>query len=159
MATLPPAVTATGTVARPTQPGLRRVRRRRRPSGEPPPLPKHLNASGKWWLELSGLVVVLWIVVVVTGSVTYFDVADTRLLQKFADLRKPWLTDVAKVAGVLATGTAIYVLWLFDWRVAAGFRRWRHLFVLIGVGIIVVNIGASMASTLQRPRPYEVEIL
>jgi tRNA A-37 threonylcarbamoyl transferase component Bud32 len=29
----------------------------------------------------------------------------------------------------------------------------------IGVGLVVVNIGASMASTLQRPRPYEIEIL
>src|SRR4051812_1414134 len=155
----PPDPVRTIPVPRPEPPAIQRVRRRRRPSGEPPPLPKHLNASGKWWLALSGLVVVLWIVVVVTGSVTYFDVADTRLLQEFADLRTPWLTDVAKVAGVLATGTAIYVLWLFNWLVLAGFRRWRHLFVLIGVGIIVVNIGASMASTLQRPRPYEVEIL
>src|SRR3954449_12961187 len=155
----PPDPVRTIPVPRPEPPAIQRVRRRRRPSGEPPPLPKHLNASGKWWLALSGLVVVLWIVVVVTGSVTYFDVADTRVLQKFADLRTPWLTDVAKVAGVLATGTAIYVLWLFNWLVLAGFRRWRHLFVLIGVGIIVVNIGASMASTLQRPRPYEVEIL
>jgi membrane-associated phospholipid phosphatase/tRNA A-37 threonylcarbamoyl transferase component Bud32 len=103
--------------------------------------------------------VALWIIVVATGSVTYFDVADTRLLQAIADLRSPWLTRVAQVAGVLGTGTAIYVLWLTNWLVLAGLRRWRHLFVFIGVGIIVVNIGASMASTLQRPRPYEVEIL
>ena len=61
-------------VERPAPPAIQRVRRRRRPSGEPPPLPKHLNASGKWWLALSGLVVLVWIVVVVTGSVTNFDV-------------------------------------------------------------------------------------
>src|SRR3954463_10631567 len=162
MASLPQAPPDLGRripAPRPEPPAIQRVRRRRRPSGEPPPLPKHLNASGKWWLALSGLVVALWIAVVATGSVTYFDVADTRVLQKFADLRTPWLTDVATVTGVLATGTAIYVLWLFNWLLPAGFRRWRHLFVLIGVGVIVVNIGASMASTLQRPRPYEVEIL
>jgi membrane-associated phospholipid phosphatase/tRNA A-37 threonylcarbamoyl transferase component Bud32 len=146
-------------VERPQPPAIHRVRRRRRPSGEPPPLPKHLNASGKWWLALSGLVVAVWIVVVATGSVTHFDVADTRVLQAFADLRTPWLTRVADVAGVLATGTAIYVLWLTNWLTLALLRRWRHLFVWIGVGIVVVNIGATMASTLQRPRPYEVEIL
>jgi hypothetical protein len=47
--------------------------------------------------------------------------------------------------GVLATPTAIYILWLTNWLVLAVSRRWRHLFVWIGVGIIVVNIGASMA--------------
>ena len=146
-------------VERPAPPTIQRVRRRRRPSGEPPPLPKHLNASGKWWLALSGLVVVAWIVVVVTGSTTHFDVADTRMLQAIADVRTPWLTRVAEVAGVLATPAAIYVLWLTNWLLLVVLRRWRHLFVWIGVGIIVVNIGASMASTLQRPRPYEIEIL
>jgi membrane-associated phospholipid phosphatase/tRNA A-37 threonylcarbamoyl transferase component Bud32 len=146
-------------VERPEPPTIQRVRRRRRPSGEPPPLPKHLNASGKWWLALSAAVVALWIIVVATGNVAHFDVADTRILQAIADLRTPWLTGVATVAGVLGTATAIYVLWLANWLILAGFRRWRHLFVFIGVGIVVVNIGASMASTLQRPRPYEVEIL
>ena len=146
-------------VERPEPPTIQRVRRRRRPSGEPPPLPKHLNASGKWWLALSALVVALWIVVVATGNVAHFDLADTRILQAIADLRTPWLTGFAKVAGVLGTATAIYVLWLANWVILAGFRRWRHLFVFIGVGVIVVNIGATMASTLQRPRPYEIEIL
>ncbi len=102
---------------------------------------------------------VIWIVVVVTGSVTLFDVADTRVLQAIADIRTPWLTRVADVTGVLATGTALYILWLANWIVLVGVRRWRHLFVWIGVGIVVVNIGATMASALQRPRPYEVEIL
>ena len=32
-----------------------RVRRRRRPSGEPPPLPRQLQASGKRWLLLVGV--------------------------------------------------------------------------------------------------------
>ena len=37
------------------------------------------------------------------GTVTVFDVADTRVLQAIAELRTPWLTRVAEVAGVLAT--------------------------------------------------------
>src|SRR5512133_2334892 len=118
MASLPQALplpSGPGPVRRPEPPAIQRVRRRRRPSGEPPPLPKHLNASGKWWLALSGLVVVIWVVVVVTGSTSHFDVADTRVLQAIADIRTPWLTRVADVTGVLATPTAIYVLWLTNW--------------------------------------------
>jgi membrane-associated phospholipid phosphatase/tRNA A-37 threonylcarbamoyl transferase component Bud32 len=160
MASLPQAPPeAVPTPRRPGPPAIQRVRRRRRPSGEPPPLPRHLNASGKWWLVLSGLVVVATGVVAATGLATVFDLADTRILQAFADIRSPWLTRVADVAGVLATRTGIYVLWLIPLLLLAVLRRWRHLFVLVGVAIIVTSIGSIMATALQRPRPYEVEIL
>src|SRR3954451_17543499 len=144
MATPPQAVPGVRTQV--PGPAIRHVRRRRRPSGEPPPLPRHLNASGKWWLALSAAVVVAWIVVAVTGSVTVFDVADTRMLQAISSVRSPALTEVATVAGVLGTAQAIHVLWLANLVVLVVVRRWRHLFVWVGVGIVVVNIGASMAS-------------
>jgi membrane-associated phospholipid phosphatase/tRNA A-37 threonylcarbamoyl transferase component Bud32 len=162
MASLPQAPLAAGPAVpapRPAPPEIHRVRMRRRPSGEPPPLPRHLNASGKWWLALSGLVVVVVGVVVVTGTATFIDLVDTRVLQAFAAVRTPWLTRVAEVSGVLATGAALYVIWVANWLLLAGFRRWRHLFVLIGAGIVVVEIASGMASALQRPRPYDVEIL
>ena len=144
---------------RPGPPAIQRVRRRRRPSGEPPPLPRHLNASGKWWLVVSGVVVVATGVVAVTGLAAVFDLVDTRILQAFSDIRTPWLTRVADVAGVLATRTGIYVLWVVPLILLAVLRRWRHLFVLVGVAIVVTSIGSIMATALQRPRPYEVEIL
>jgi membrane-associated phospholipid phosphatase/tRNA A-37 threonylcarbamoyl transferase component Bud32 len=157
--TLPQAVPAAVPASGPGPPAIHRVRRRRRPSGEPPPLPRHLNASGKWWLALSGLVVVAWVVVWATDSVGRFDVADTRVLQLFERIRSPALTRVADVAGVLASATAIYVLWLGNLAVLLAVRRWRHLFVAVAVGLIVVNVGSSMAGTLKRPRPFEVEII
>src|SRR4051794_11329010 len=159
MATLPPAVTATGTVARPEPPALRRVRRRRRPSGEPPPLPRHLNASGKWWLAASGAVVLAWIAVAVTGSVSVFDAADTQVLQAIAQLRSAPLTRVALIAGALATPIGVYLLWVANFVVLIVFRRWRHLFVWVGVSLVVVSFGSTMLQVLQRPRPYEVELI
>jgi membrane-associated phospholipid phosphatase/tRNA A-37 threonylcarbamoyl transferase component Bud32 len=160
MAPLPQAIPLqSGPVTRPAPPAIQRVRRRRRPSGEPPPLPRHLNASGKWWLGMSAAVVLAWIVVVLTGTVAVFDVADTRVLQAIATLRSPWLTRVADVAGVLGTATALHVLWLANLAILVVLRRWRHLFVWVGVVLVVVNIGATMASNLQRPRPYDIEIL
>ena len=148
MATLPSAVTATGTVARPQPPALRRVRRRRRPSGEPPPLPRHLNASGKWWLAASGAVVVAWIAVAMTGSVSLFDAADTRLLQAFARLRSPALTRVALVAGGLATPVAVYLLWVANFAILIVLRRWRHLFVWAGAGLVIQALGSTMLTVL-----------
>jgi membrane-associated phospholipid phosphatase len=162
MGSLPQALPGTarvGPVARPDPPVIRRVRSRRRPSGEPPPLPRHLNASGRWWLGLSAAVVAGWVVVVATGTVAVFDVADTRVLQAISSVRSPWLTQVAEVAGILGTGWALHVLWLVNLLTLATVRRWRHLFVWVGVGLVVINVGAGMASLLQRPRPYGVEIL
>jgi tRNA A-37 threonylcarbamoyl transferase component Bud32/membrane-associated phospholipid phosphatase len=146
-------------VERPGPPAIRRVRSRRRPSGEPPPLPRHLNASGKWWLGLSALVLIAWVVVVATGTISLFDLVDTRVLQGISEIRSPGLTRVAEVAGVLASVQAIHVIWLSNLLLLVVFRRWRHLFVWIGVGLLVVNIGATLANTLQRPRPYEVEVI
>jgi tRNA A-37 threonylcarbamoyl transferase component Bud32 len=155
----PPDPVPSAPVPRPAPPAIQRVRSRRRPSGEPPPLPRHLNTSGKWWLALSALVLLAFLVVVVTGTISVFDLADTRVLQWLAELRTPALTRVAEVAGVLATARAIHVIWLSNLILLVIFRRWRHLFVWIGVGLLVVNLGATLASTLQRPRPYGVEVI
>ena len=160
MASLPQALPPrTPTTPRPEPPAIPRVRRRRRPSGEPPPLPRALHTSGKWWLSLSVAVLLAWVVVVATDSVAIFDLVDTRVLQAVARLRSPWLTDVAEVTGVLASTRAIHVLWLVNLAVLLAVRRWRHLFVWLGVGLLVVNVATIMAHTLQRPRPYEVTAL
>src|SRR6266540_4223299 len=61
-----PADRSTPTSAAPVQPTLReavRAPRRRRPTGEPPPLPYHLQTSGVGWLIAAGVLVVLSIVV------------------------------------------------------------------------------------------------
>jgi tRNA A-37 threonylcarbamoyl transferase component Bud32/membrane-associated phospholipid phosphatase len=162
MASLPQARPGSGTVGqivRPAPPRIQRVRSRRRPSGEPPPLPRSLNRSGRWWLGLSVAVVAFWSVVVLTGTVDVFDVIDTRILQAVSELRSPALTGAMHVAGVLATAPALYVLWLTNLAVLVVVRRWRHLFVWICVFVVVVRVGTWLTNGLRRPRPYEVEIL
>ncbi|WP_345771915.1 phosphatase PAP2 family protein [Geodermatophilus sabuli] len=100
-----------------------------------------------------------WVLVVVTDSLALVDAVDTSVLRAFAELRSPVLTDVAEVTGVLAGGRAIHVLWLANLAVLVVFRRWHHLFVWVGVGLLVVNAGVLLTRTLQRPRPYGVEVL
>ncbi|SEP26902.1 phosphatase PAP2 family protein [Trujillonella endophytica] len=148
-----------GAAPRPAPPAIQRVRRRRRPSGEAPPLPRHLATSGKLWLALSGVVLAVWAVVFVTDSIAYVDVADTRILQAVAEVRSDPLTQVAEVAGGLATSGAIHVIWLVNLVVLVLVRRWRHLFVWLVTGLVVVNLTAVAAAMLQRPRPFEVEII
>src|SRR3954453_18679367 len=117
MASLPQALPEAGPAPRPAPLAIQHVRRRRRPSGEPPPLPRHLNASGKWWLALSGGVVVAWVVVWATGSVSLFDMAATRIPQALSRTRSPPLTRVALVTGALAIPVAVYVLWVANFLV------------------------------------------
>lgn len=157
MASLPQAVPAAP--ARPGPPELRRVRRRRRPSGEPPPLPRHLARSGTWWLAASAAVVLAWVLIWATRALWVFDLVDTRVLQAFAQVRSAPLTRVALAAGALATPVAVYVLWVANFAALIAFRRWRHLFVWIGVALLVVNVASLVVGTLQRPRPYGVELL
>ena len=126
MASLPQAPLRTAQPrpgVRPAPPAIARVRRRRRPSGEPPPLPRHLNASGKWWLGLSAVVILLWVVGAVTGSIAVVDVADTRVLQAISEVRSPGLTRVAEVAGGLATPAAVKTIWLVTIVVLVASRR------------------------------------
>ncbi|HEX2551524.1 MAG TPA: phosphatase PAP2 family protein, partial [Nocardioidaceae bacterium] len=85
--------------------------------------------------------------------------ADTWVLQALADVRTPGLTRAADVAGILATRQALYVLWLVNLVALAALRRWRHLFVGLGAGLVVVQIGSGLTSLMARPRPYEVEII
>ena len=144
---------------RPAPPAIAHVRRRRRPSGEPPPLPRHLNASGKWWLGSSAVVVLLWGVGAVTGSIALVDLVDTRVLQAISEVRSPGLTRVAEIAGGLATPAGVQAVWLVNMVVLVAFRRWRHLLVWLGVVLLVTNLADTAATTLQRPRAYEVEIL
>jgi len=100
---------------------LRRVlpcgqRRRRRPTGAPPPLPHPVSVSTTAWLV--AVVVVLAGVIVVSvraPSLRLDDQANAAVLRVFARARAPWLTGVAN--GVVAAGSG----WGRRW---PGCRRW-----------------------------------
>jgi serine/threonine-protein kinase RIO1 len=135
-------------------------RRRRRPSGEPPPLPRRINASGTWWLVLAVCVGVFWVLAAVTSrTLVNVDVADQAVLRRIAELRSPWLTHVMKSIGALATGPVLQALWLVNLVVLLYWRRWRHLLVWFCAGLLVADGGAAIAETVRRPRPFGVEIL
>jgi tRNA A-37 threonylcarbamoyl transferase component Bud32 len=74
-------------------------------------------------------------------------------------VRSPGLTRVAEIAGGLATPVGVQAVWLVNMVVLVAFRRWRHLLVWLGVVLLVTNLADTAATTLQRPRAYEVEIL
>ena len=58
---------AVGTTRDVTPPGSRRSRRRRRPTGEPPPLPRHLENTGVGWMAAAVGLVTLTLLVFTAG--------------------------------------------------------------------------------------------
>ncbi|HYU05047.1 MAG TPA: hypothetical protein VEL02_14480, partial [Jatrophihabitantaceae bacterium] len=133
---------------------------KRRPSGEPPPLPRAINASGKWWLAFALSAVGLWVAVALTRRTgVTLDAIDHAVLERIVMIRSAWLTRVAKVVSSPATGPALQAVWLANLVALLYWRRWRHLIVWLGAGLVVDNGTEAIAGVIHRPRPFGVEIL
>jgi membrane-associated phospholipid phosphatase/tRNA A-37 threonylcarbamoyl transferase component Bud32 len=146
-----------------TQPAPARVapgRRLRRPSGEPPPLPRSLRTSGRWWLIGTGLVMVVW-AVALSNLPTRLKIIDLddAVVQRLAELRTAALTDVMLAVHALGSRWTIRALYWATVVVLLVFRRFRHLFVFVGATLTVIGVNAALVYAFQRPRPYGVEIL
>ena len=148
--------------AGPTQegaPAAARTGRRRRPSGEPPPLPRQLNRSGKYWLAVAALAVLFCGLLVPSGGLTLrLDEIEGPILASVGGLRAPPLTAFFRALDA-AIGPLVLVVWWGSLLVMLIWRRWRHLFVWIGTMWLVSNLTAAANEVIQRPRPLTVEIV
>ena len=94
-----------------------RQSRRRRPSGAPPPLPRHLETTGIGWLLAAvGLVAVFTISFAASrhGAAVAVTAADDRVVKWLTELRGGWLAGVVAVAAFPAS------------RAAASPSAWSH---------------------------------
>ncbi len=153
-----PTFEGVATAARPAVPStVKQTRRRRRPSGAPPPLPRHLGSTGRVWL-VTLAVLLVWMVVIYTSAWArrLSDRVDAVVLRQFARLRTDWLTDVATAYDrlwgdwpVFGAATTLIVLIII-------FKRWRHLITFVGSVIVYAIVSDILYATLTRPRPYDV---
>lgn len=109
--------------------------KRRRPSGEPPPLPRS-PGLGRWiWAAVAVL-----ILGVALGAATLTQQCtdlSSSVLRWFQDLRGPALTGVAKVLAGLAAVPVVLALRIATVVVCAAYKRWRHLVVFLATFVIV----------------------
>jgi tRNA A-37 threonylcarbamoyl transferase component Bud32/membrane-associated phospholipid phosphatase len=137
-----------------------RTGRRRRPTGQSPPLPRSLETTGVWWAAAA--------VVLVTLAKLAFGPArrslgvavttwDDAVVVWLAGLQVPGLTGLME-AIVASTGsaTAIAVLRWGALLALLGLRRFRHLLVFVG-SFFAVLLAVQLA-TADRPRPFGVEL-
>ena len=140
--------------------GLRRGKKRRRPSGEPPPLPRDLRRSGKMLLWLSGGLVLLLGVVAATGLGASFDRWDSSFLQWLAQLRSPGLNGaVRRVEEIVGSEWTTGLLRWGIILVLLVYKRFRHLVVFLGSLLVVGGLSTGLSNFFVRARPVGVEIL
>jgi tRNA A-37 threonylcarbamoyl transferase component Bud32/membrane-associated phospholipid phosphatase len=137
-----------------------RRRRRRRPSGEPPPLPRPLQATGKVWLLAATFLLTLWITIIfvegVGDSITSFDVV---LLDWFENLRTAWMTRIARAVNAIGSEWVVRPLRWGTLLILLAFKRFRHAFVYIGTLLVVGWIATTVSWLIFRPRPIGIDIL
>ncbi len=132
------------------QPGDGRVPRRR-PSGEPPPLPR----EDRWtrWIWVLAAVVLLGaglnLLIRTTDAV---QAADQAVLSWFAEARTPPLTDAAKVIELLTTFAVVIALRLATVLVLVVYRRFRHLVVVLAV-FVASDWAVVRLLFVELPRP------
>ena len=76
-----------------------------------------------------------------------------------AEVRTPWLTDVAHGIKAAGGGWGVTVLGLSVVALTMFFRRWRHLLVFLGGLFFLEIVGQWIYFGLSRPRPYGITII
>jgi len=136
------------------------LRRHRRPSGAPPPLPRSIGNTGVGWLVALAVVVVANLAGRSSGRAQRtMERLDSAVLRGFAELRTDWLVDIARHIDHVCSGWTLFVLGVGLMVALAIFKRWRHLFTFVGAVFMFKFAGAAFYEAMHRPRPFDVTII
>lgn len=133
--------------------------RRRRPSGEAPPLPRHIDRSTKVYAAVVGAGLVLWGILSVQpgmAAVTDLDLAVLRLLH---ELRTDLLTSAMLTVQALGSQWTIRIVAWSTIAVLLAFRRFQHLAAYLAVVLAGSLIMSTAILAVGRMRPAATEIL
>src|SRR5262245_23514574 len=154
---LTPDVAATALESSEARGRLRAGRRRRRPTGAAPPLPRSLGRTGKRWaVALVVAVLAIGLLLVSADARRLVDQADAAVLRALASVRTPWLTSLARGIDRVATGWWMTFIALGVVVAQVVFRRWRHLFTFLASILVMELVVVVLYQAFSRPRPYDV---
>jgi tRNA A-37 threonylcarbamoyl transferase component Bud32 len=132
--------------------------RRRRPSGEPPPLPRRVALGTQVYAVLAVAALVLEVALAVPrlrAEVTALDVAVLRLLEA---ARPEWWATALDAVTLLGSPWVVRVLFLGTIVVLLVVRHLHHLVAYLGVLLLVSLAVSALAVAQGRMRPPGVEI-
>ena len=132
--------------------------RRRRPSGEPPPLPRHIDHSIRWYLALAGVACALWAAMSVPAALGVITRADQVILRAVATVRTDWLNRLMLDVNILASPWVRLVLF-GTMAVLVAFRRFLHLAAYVVIVPAAALLLSAMTLEIGRMRPAGIAIL
>jgi len=136
--------------------------RRRRPSGEAPPLPHHLQTSGVGWLVALVVLVALSLVVFaggLRGPAVTVTVLDDAVVGWLLGLEAPGLPEAWRALAFLGSWWVLNILAVGLVLALLALRRFRHLILaLITAQLLMMVIYWWVGPMAQRPRPFGVAI-
>ena len=148
---MPEAASGSATEASgPGPPAQQRPALHRRPSGDPPPLPKPA-----WWPRYVALLLVTVVVGLLIGWWYEVSPPDSGVMRWPADQRSDPLTSIARAFSRLATPPAILLMRVALLVVLVAYKRWRHLAVAF-IGFAVMDLLVLQLST---PVPVPDDVL
>ena len=133
-------------------------RGRRRPSGEPPPLPRHIDHSIRWSLALAAVAGALWAAMSVPAALGVITRADLVILRAVAAVRTAWLTRLMLDVNALASPWVRLILF-GTMAVLVAFRRFRHLAAYVLIVPAAALLLSVITQEIGRMRPAGIEIL
>jgi tRNA A-37 threonylcarbamoyl transferase component Bud32 len=140
-------------------PGVHQTGGRRRPSGQPPPLPRELGRSGRFWIVVMVILAVFVAVLAGFQIGNSLERGEDAFVRWFAGMRTPWLTAVVRRVNVLGSPIVPRALGWGTIFALIAVRRWRHLVVFVGITLVAVWLTGHLAQLTGRPRPLGVTIL
>jgi len=137
-----------------------RHHRRRRPSGEAPPLPRQLNRAAHLWLAAFLFWGILWVWVFVSDRpaivITEWDLA---AMAPVVDNRPSWLTPTMRHVNSFGTHWLVPLIGWTTLILGLWFRRVRHVLILIAALSLTATTVNLVAIWIERPRPLGVDII
>ncbi len=130
----------------------------RRPSGEPPPLPRPISMSTRLYAGYVAATIALSLALVTDTGLRIVTALDMPVVRALARARTAWLTDVAQVLQDVGSATTFRVL---AWAILAVLlvtRRFQHLLVALILLLVMPVVGAAVREGVGRMRPGGIVI-
>ena len=133
--------------------------RRRRPSGAPPPLPRHIERSGLIWLAVA-LVAAGGAIAVFAGGLSRWavdvTVVDDAVTRWVAGAPVPGFTVAARVIAEAGAAPATVIAGYLLLVALIALRRFRHLLVLVVSYEVLTLLTTGFLLAVHRPLPFGV---
>ncbi|HEX6954748.1 MAG TPA: phosphatase PAP2 family protein, partial [Agromyces sp.] len=132
---------------------------RRRPTGEPPPLPRRVDATTPVYVALVIAVAVLWVALLIPSGARAVTSFDDAILRAVARLRVDVVDSVMRALHALGSEWTFRIVAWPTLVALVVLRRFQRLVVLLGVTLTVVAVDAQMSALIGRMRPPNLDPL